>query len=104
MTFDRVGVVEDALDALLAGLTPAATALRPHDSLRPGGALTAHQAVALFEDQVMSRQIDVAARHLKKTNLSFTRSVGQATRTTRSSVPSSASPTPASCTTARAGS
>ena len=71
MTFDRVGVVEDALDALLAGLTPAPTALQPHDPLRPGGGLTAHQAVALFEDQVVSRQIDVAARELKKTNRSF---------------------------------
>ena len=71
MTFDRVAVVEDALDALLAELAPAGTALRPDDPLRPGSGLTAHRAVELFEDQVISRQIDRAARELKKTNRSF---------------------------------
>jgi 2-oxoisovalerate dehydrogenase E1 component len=71
MTFDRVGVVEDALDRLLAGLTPATNRLQPDDPLSPGSGLTAHQAVELFEDQVASRQLDVAARELKKTNRSF---------------------------------
>ncbi|HUG94817.1 MAG TPA: thiamine pyrophosphate-dependent enzyme [Pleomorphomonadaceae bacterium] len=70
MTFDRVAVVEDALDGLLTGLTPAAR-LEPDAPLRPGSTLTAREAVGLFEDQVTSRQLDVAARRLKKTNRSF---------------------------------
>ncbi|RPH33324.1 MAG: MFS transporter, partial [Chloroflexi bacterium] len=71
MTFDRVAVVEDALDALLAGLAPAEHRLNPDDPLRPGSGLTAQRAVELFEDQVTSRQVDRAARELKKTNRSF---------------------------------
>ena len=71
MTFDRVAVVEDALSALLAGLTPPAARIPPHEPLRPGSALTARTALELFEDQVISRQLDVAARALKKTNRSF---------------------------------
>ncbi len=71
MTFDRVAVVEDALDALLAGLAPAAAPLRPDEPLRPGSGLAAQRAVELFEDQVVSRQVDRAARELKKTNRSF---------------------------------
>jgi len=70
MTFDRVAVVEDALDGLLTGLTPAAR-LEPDAPLRPGSTLTAREAVELFEDQVTSRQLDVSARRLKKTNRSF---------------------------------
>ena len=70
MTFDRVAVVEDALDGLLTGLTPVAR-LEPDAPLRPGSTLTARGAVELFEDQVTSRQLDVAARRLKKTNRSF---------------------------------
>ncbi|MGH2392087.1 MAG: hypothetical protein ACRDGH_01135, partial [Candidatus Limnocylindria bacterium] len=61
MTFDRVAVVEDALDGLLTGLTPVAR-LEPDAPLRPGSTLTARGAVELFEDQVTSRQLDVAAR------------------------------------------
>jgi len=70
MTFDRVAVVEDALDGLLSGLTPVAR-LERDAPLRPGSTLTARGAVELFEDQVTSRQLDVAARRLKKTNRSF---------------------------------
>ncbi|MEX0629207.1 MAG: thiamine pyrophosphate-dependent enzyme [Chloroflexota bacterium] len=70
MTFDRVAVVEDALDGLLTGLTPAAR-LERDAPLRPGSTLTARGAVELFEDQVASRQLDVAARRLKKTSRSF---------------------------------
>ncbi len=71
MTFDRVAVVEDALDALLADLAPAASPLLPGEPLRSGSGLTARRAVELFEDQVLSRQVDRAARELKKTNRSF---------------------------------
>jgi 2-oxoisovalerate dehydrogenase E1 component len=71
MTFDRVAAVEDALDALLAELAPAENRLRPDDPIRPGSDLSAYRAVELFEDQVVSRQIDRAARELKKTDRSF---------------------------------
>jgi 2-oxoisovalerate dehydrogenase E1 component len=70
MTFDRVGVVEDALDALLAELQPTPP-IGPDAALRAGSGLTARVAVELFEDQVVSRQVDRAARELKKTNRSF---------------------------------
>ena len=70
MTFDRVPVVETALDAYLAGAEPR-TPIEPSAPLRPGSGLTARDAVRLWEDQVLSRAIDVAARELKKTNRSF---------------------------------
>ena len=71
MTFDRVAVVETALDNLLQSAPAPATRLVPGDPLRPGSSLTAIVARALFEDQLVSRQLDVAARELKKTNRSF---------------------------------
>ena len=39
--------------------------------MREGSGLTARKAIELFEDQLTSRQLDVAARELKKTNRSF---------------------------------
>ena len=39
--------------------------------LAPGSALKARQALELFEDQVASRALDVAARELKRSNRSF---------------------------------
>lgn len=71
MTFDRVAVVEGALDAYLAAAPPPTRLLARGAPLHAGTRLTAAQAVALFEDQVASRQLDVAARELKKTNRSF---------------------------------
>ncbi|HSM38799.1 MAG TPA: thiamine pyrophosphate-dependent enzyme [Candidatus Limnocylindrales bacterium] len=71
MTFDRVAIVEGALDAQLASATASGPALEPGQPLRPGGSLSAAAAIGLFEDQVLSRQLDVAARELKKTNRSF---------------------------------
>jgi 2-oxoisovalerate dehydrogenase E1 component len=75
MTFDRVPIVEAALDTLLKHARQAEAApehrLAPADPLRQGTSLTAAQATALFEDQLTSRQLDVAARELKKTNRSF---------------------------------
>ena len=71
MTFDRVAIVEAALDAMLDTATAAATILPPDAPLRPGHDLTVRGAMALFEDQLLSREIDVAARELKKTNRSF---------------------------------
>jgi 2-oxoisovalerate dehydrogenase E1 component len=71
MTFDRVAIVERALDELLEAAAPAASLLAPDAPLRPGASLTARKAVELYEDQVASRAIDVAARELKKTDRSF---------------------------------
>ena len=71
MTWDRVAIVETRLDTYLAGAEPAATRLAPHAVLHPGTTLTAGAALGLFEDQLASRQIDVAARELKKTGRSF---------------------------------
>jgi len=71
MTFDRVAIVEAALDAVLLQSSPAAAPLAGDAPLRPGSGLTARKAVELFEDQVLSRELDVAARELKKTNRSF---------------------------------
>jgi 2-oxoisovalerate dehydrogenase E1 component len=71
MTWDRVAIVENRLDTYLAGAEPAGSPLAAHAALHPGTSLTAAAAVALFEDQLASRQIDVAARELKKTARSF---------------------------------
>ncbi len=71
MTWDRVAIVENRLDTYLAGAEPAADRLAPHAALHAGTNLTAAAALGLFEDQLASRQIDVAARELKKTGRSF---------------------------------
>jgi 2-oxoisovalerate dehydrogenase E1 component len=71
MTWDRVAIVENRLDTYLAGAEPAGSPLAPRAVLHPGSTLTAAAALALFEDQLASRQIDVAARELKKTGRSF---------------------------------
>ena len=70
MSFDRVPIVEAALDAAIAALPAGSSRLAPNDPLGTGS-LTVARAVALFEDQVLSRALDVAARELKKTNRSF---------------------------------
>jgi 2-oxoisovalerate dehydrogenase E1 component len=67
----RVEIVEGNLDHYLETATPAPVPLAPHAPLRPGSALTARRALELFEDQALSRALDVAARELKKTNRSF---------------------------------
>ncbi len=71
MTWDRVTVVEQRLDEHIRSLSPAPRRLSPEEPMAPGRSLTAGQARALFEDQLTSRQVDVAARELKKTNRSF---------------------------------
>jgi 2-oxoisovalerate dehydrogenase E1 component len=71
MTWDRVAIVERQLDSYLDAAQPAAVRLEASAPLRGGSELTAAAALALFEDQVASRQIDVAARELKKTSRSF---------------------------------
>ena len=71
MSTNRVAVVESNLDSYLASATPAARPLGPGDPLRPASRLAARAAVELFEDQVLSRALDVASRELKRTNRSF---------------------------------
>ena len=71
MTWDRVAVVERQLDTYLEAARPASARLPADAPLRAGSDLTAGRALALFEDQLASRQLDVAARELKKTNRSF---------------------------------
>ena len=71
MTWDRVAVVERQLDDYLESAEPVDRRLDASSPLRPGSQLLAGQALALFEDQVASRQIDVAARELKKTGRSY---------------------------------
>jgi 2-oxoisovalerate dehydrogenase E1 component len=71
MTWDRVAIVEQQLDRYLDSAQPAATRLEPSAQLGAGSELTVATALALFEDQVASRQLDVASRELKKSNRSF---------------------------------
>ena len=71
MTFDRVAIVERALDELLERAAPAAAQLAPDDPFGADSTLTARKAVELWEDQIASRVLDVAARELKKTDRSF---------------------------------
>jgi 2-oxoisovalerate dehydrogenase E1 component len=71
MTFDRVPIVQAAIDRYLDQATDAAEPLELTAPLRPGATLSVLQARQLFEDQVLSRELDVAARALKTTNRSF---------------------------------
>jgi 2-oxoisovalerate dehydrogenase E1 component len=71
MTWDRVSIVEQRLDQQIAAAEPADRRLLPDAPLREGSSLTAAAAMAILEDQLTSRQLDVAARELKKTGRSF---------------------------------
>ncbi len=63
--------MEAALDAWLASSPATARPLGPDETLSEGRSLTARAALELFEDQVASRALDVAARELKRSNRSF---------------------------------
>ena len=71
MSTNRVAVTERNLDEALESTPAASQRLAPDAPLRPGGSLSARRALEIFEDQVLSRQLDVAARELKKTGESF---------------------------------
>ena len=71
MSTNRVAIVEKALDDWLESAAPAGALLGPDEPLRPGSGLSARSALELFEDQVTSRALDVAARELKKSSRSF---------------------------------
>lgn len=67
----RVEIVQGNLENYLATAPPASHRLNETDSLRPGGTLTVAKALEIFEDQVTSRLLDVAARELKKRNQGY---------------------------------
>ena len=67
----RAEIIEANLDRLLREATPAARRKRSDEPLRPGGRLCVRDALALFEDQVASRVLDVVARDLKQQGLSY---------------------------------
>jgi 2-oxoisovalerate dehydrogenase E1 component len=71
MTWDRVSIVEQQLDTEIASAKAGGPRLPAGAALRPDGSLTVAAAIALFEDQVTSRQLDVAARELKKSGRSY---------------------------------
>ncbi|MDT8367560.1 MAG: thiamine pyrophosphate-dependent enzyme [Longimicrobiales bacterium] len=71
MNTDRVTEVQASLGRLLDTLAPAARTLTPDERLRPDCSLTAGRALDLFEDQLLSRQIDIEARRLKADGRSF---------------------------------
>jgi 2-oxoisovalerate dehydrogenase E1 component len=71
MTWDRVAVVEQQLDHQISRASPTTERRGPAEPLRDGSSLSVAAALGLFEDQLASRQVDVAARELKKTDRSF---------------------------------
>ena len=54
MTFDRVAIVESALDTYLAQAAASPRRLAANAPLREGSGLTARKAMELFEDQLNS--------------------------------------------------
>lgn len=71
MNTDRVAEVQAAFGRLLDELEPAHRALAPDEHLLDGCSITAGSALEVFEDQLLSRQIDVEARRLKADGRSF---------------------------------
>jgi 2-oxoisovalerate dehydrogenase E1 component len=71
MSRDRVEVVAENLRAWLASAAPPPALLAPGAPLREGSGLSAREAVALFEDQALSRAMDAASREMRKTGRSF---------------------------------
>src|SRR5262245_53015163 len=67
----RVEVVQNALDSYLTNARPATTRLAATDPLCPGSGLTVQRALEIYEDQITSRLLDVAARELKRRNEGF---------------------------------
>ncbi len=72
MSIDRVSLVLGNLDRFLASAQPPARPLLgPEDPVAPGSSLTVQTALALFEDQCLSRAVDVEARRLKAEGRSY---------------------------------
>ncbi len=64
----RVEIVQAAFHDYLKSAAPSEKRLANEDALSAETTLTAGQAIEIFEDQVISRLLDVAARELKKRN------------------------------------
>lgn len=71
MSKTRVEIVQENLLSFLASAPAAASALSPDAPLGDHTSLTVRAALALFEDMVASRLLDVAAREMRKTNQSY---------------------------------
>src|SRR6516165_7798787 len=71
MAKTRVEIVQENLRSFLATANPATRRLAHDAPIAAGTSLTAGAALALFEDQVSSRLLDVAARELRKTCQSY---------------------------------
>lgn len=70
-TVTRVEIVQARLDEFLRSARAISEPLAPSDAVRTGTSLTAEVAKDVFEDQVTSRLLDIAARDLKKRNLGY---------------------------------
>lgn len=70
-TLTRVEIVQAKFENYLASAKDAQKRLASSDLLKPGSTLTVERALEVFEDQLTSRLLDVAARELKKKNLGF---------------------------------
>lgn len=64
-------IVERQLDAYLESAQPSQTPLAADAPLSTSGTLDVQRALALFEDQVLSRAVDVMARELKRQNQGY---------------------------------
>ncbi len=71
MTLDRVTATEQALDRFLASAQPSLRQRDPAEPFVDGGHLTSGDALAAFEDQLLSRAIDAEARRLKASGRSY---------------------------------
>jgi 2-oxoisovalerate dehydrogenase E1 component len=65
MPAGRVDVVRANLDRLLETSSSHSAGVRPSSTLRTGTSLTVERAIALFIDQLRSRELDIAARQLR---------------------------------------
>ena len=68
MLESRVNVVQDNLRRSLEDAVPHSPRRDPDQPLRNGSSLSCRAAIALFQDQVMSRLLDVMSRELKDRN------------------------------------
>lgn len=71
MSKTRVDIVQDALQRYLSGASTRSSLLGRDQTLHAQTTLTVGRALEVFEDQVLSRLLDVESRELRKTNQSF---------------------------------
>ena len=68
---ERIRAVRELLDEALSTTPPAERRLAPDEPLTFGTRLSAGEALALFRDQLRSREVDVQAREMRKDDLSY---------------------------------